>query len=193
MTRRFPFAITLCTLSAAALLLAATARPAPVPGPGAVVAALQAVFTDLDAGRPVAARFEVEGSNRDAALVVDGKYTAADATDLPLLLDVDAAGQPITAANPAQFGQLLAAGLATDPAAKRTLRTRVVRVLASCSSTEASRAIVEFERTLTIDGREQRVPMRATALVHYDAKFEPPFKIHHWHASRAAAPAPVGK
>lgn len=180
-------------------LLGSAAVPVPITppsrdavvGPGGVVATIRAFLRYQDENRNAAAFLGAAPQAVDVVIDADGsiRTTEKDAR-IASFIDLSADGMPLAAATPEAFAALLDEHVDPSKHAARTLRTEVHAIRATCESENCSWAIVDFERVYTT-GRtaEVRVPMRATALLRWDKTEFADFRIFHWHASRATAPA----
>lgn len=176
-------------LAAAGLVVVPAVPPPlapPVPGPGAVVSAvngfLKAVdqqdrervarsFAPLHRGEDITCGFDpATGALRDLPTVGDLVFH-----------DVDAQGNPITATDRKSATEAL---LTAVGGVDRELATTIRSVRAGCPGPECSWGVVEFDRTFRRGAHHVTVPMRATVLVRYQDE-EPRMRIFAWHAAPA--------
>lgn len=170
-------------LGSAAVLVPSPAAPAPVPGPGGVAVTVRDFLRAQDAGADLAPFLGGEVNALDLEFDAEGKLGDHQG-GVPVFFDIGRDGAAIAAKTAAEFGKAVAAA-ATGPAAKSELGA----LRATCQSQECSWAVFAFDRVRTVDGREQRVPMRGTALMRFDDSAPSHFRIYHWHVSPAAPAA----
>lgn len=164
------------------------AAPQPVPGPGAVWAAVQQFLALQDAGGDAASLLLDGAGGVDFAIDGEGHpVEPAQGTATAVFCDVAADGAVLAESRAQGFARRLQRDVATDAGAARQLRTHVQRFRADCNSPSCSWAVVEFERVYQGAAGERRVAMRATALLQYREGATPGFGIFQWHAARAEA------
>jgi hypothetical protein len=174
-------------LAAASEVPARLEPPVPVPGPGAVVEAVQtwlAAATSDDAARIEACFVALPGKEGADYVLEAGseqltfRPVAAAAGGIRFL-DVGADGKVVRGAT---IAEAVAAARTTIGGAGRELQHRVLSVRAHCPGADASWGVVEFERTFRRDGQLVCVPMQASVMVRHQA-VAPHMRIFLWHAS----------
>lgn len=185
---------TLLALLTAALVSATNPAPsAPLPGPGSVAGAVQSFLRRLDQGGDARALLADRRRDIDFVLDADGALQVSEVATTPSFVDVAADGTSIAATTADAFAAQLIERATTSAPQRRVVRTEVRGLHCSCDSERCGLAVVEFDRVCAVGGgKQERVPMRATALLEYVGGDGVSWRIHHWHASRAVpAPSPA--
>lgn len=170
-------------------LTAALSTPAPSAsplGPGGVAHAVTQLCAAIDAGDAgTLGDLLVAG---DPGLVLgidaDGGLSQLDDVTVAPFLDVDASGAAVEFAGADDYVAGLTGAVRAAKGGLELMRTEIRAVYANCASERCSWGMVDLVREYGKDGKvQQRVPLRATALMRYTPQG---FRIFHWHASRAA-------
>ncbi len=177
-------------LLALGLWAAPPAAPTPVPGPGAVIQAIEGLVKAVDAGDQQALDKAFLPMHRAEGVQCEldpatGKLEYQEQGGDPDLAgivfrDVGADGAPLQARTVAEASTLLREKVGGK---ESELSTRILAVRADCPGPHCSWASVTFERTFRRpDGQRVMVPMHATALVRYQSE-APTMRLFLWHAS----------
>ncbi len=163
-------------------------------GPGAVIDTVQAFLQALDKDDAKMLDLLVgDPSPRDGYVVVPDNSAKGGLRELKddnaqRFFEVSHDGRPVAVRDKKRFLELLRGQVTCAKVKARTLQTVVRTIRADCPSQWCSYAVVQFERTYSLDGQSQKpIPMQATALVRYVKRQDasvPHFEIFHWHASK---------
>ena len=146
MTKRLS-AIVIALLAGAFVPTHSTPKTTPLPGPGGVAMALMAFLKHQDDGTSAAALL-VDRRGNDFTIGEGGRLQEVKgAAAISAFMDVAGPGEgrPVSARKAGEFAAVLGLHVSANKQAKRTLRTAVHAIRASCDSERCSLAIVEFD------------------------------------------------
>lgn len=165
------------TLALAAVVLPSFGSPAAPPGPGAAIVAVERFLAAQDKGDidELIACFDGKAEAMVGYDLKDGERKNFSGPSPMPWCDIDRDGKPLHAAKPDFLLKMI-----SGHTGKRT----ILKLRADCRSPECSIATVDFTWTRRERDTDIVLPVRATALLRYDAK-ETRFRLFHWHASLA--------
>ena len=175
---------------------------APVPGPGGVIDTMQDFITALDTGsaRSLGAILDVQKSpgfvvQPDASSKWGFKEVKRAYS--PRFVDVTWDDQAFSVQDRKQFIHKVHSGITRSKQKASGMQTKIISLRAECPSADVSYAVIEFERSYTIEGKSRGSKrMIGTALLRHVRKAkdgDPDFRIFQWHASVVTPKEPVAK
>jgi SnoaL-like protein len=148
----------------------ARATSSPAPGPGAVIEMHKQLFAALDSGDEVAAKaFLTPGLDTPFFLLSPAASNAA-------------AEEPQRLENAEAAAGAFAALAQASRRAGGVFQTRITSAKADCESPQLSYAVLEIERTHTVQDAVEVRRYRSTSLVQY---VDHRWRLAHWHVSAA--------
>lgn len=172
-------------------LCSSWAAPRPVPGPGAVLAAIQKLTAAIDAGDRAGLEAVLAAACPGTSFAPDkaeGMQAVATAVQL-CFAEVDAEGKPVLANDRKAAVAAVVDRVAGKP---RSMRTTIRGIRSDCPAAECSWGVVDFDRDWQQGGQTMRQSMRATVLVRYEQE-RGGMAVFAWQAAAVGTPVAVAK
>jgi hypothetical protein len=194
-----PLAVSLLAVSLLATargMFAPTPTPAPIPGPGGVIDTARKFIAAVDGGdaRSLAAILDVQSGGGGVVVTPDADskwgFTESKKPRSPRFVDVTWDGTAFSEHDRKDFVHHVRGQISGTKRQARSVTSKILSIRADCPAASVSYAVIEFERSYTVDGKRQGTRrLVATALMRHVRKTkdtDPDFRIFQWHASRVA-------